>query len=48
MPTQWFWCILNNLDKFDSKPELMLELIEKFKKIEDHRVLSTLRVDTMN
>ena len=44
MPTQWFWCILNNLDKFDNKPELMLELIEKFKKIEDHRVLSTLRV----
>ena len=44
MPTQWFWCIINNLDKFDSKPELMLDLINKFKKIEDHRVLSTLRV----
>ena len=44
MPTQWFWCILNNLDKFNSKPELMLDLIEKFKKIEDHRVLSTLRI----
>lgn len=44
MPTQWFWCILNNLDKFDSKPELMLDLINKFKRIEDHRVLSTLRV----
>ena len=44
MPTQWFWCILNNLDKFDSRPELMLDLIAKFKKIEDHRVLSTLRV----
>lgn len=44
MPTQWFWCILNNLDKFDKRPELMLELIAKFKKIEDHRVLSTLRV----
>ena len=44
MPTQWFWCILNNLDKFDSKPELMLDLIAKFKRIEDHRVLSTLRV----
>lgn len=43
MPTQWFWCILNNLDKFDSKPKLMLDLIDKFKKIEDHRVLSTLR-----
>lgn len=44
MPTQWFWCILNNLDKFDGKPELMLDLIAKFKRIEDHRVLSTLRV----
>lgn len=44
MPTQWFWCILNNLDKFDSKPELILSLVEKFRKIEDHRVLSTLRV----
>ena len=44
MPTQWFWCLINNLDKFDSKPELVLDLIEKFKKIEDHRVLSTLRV----
>ena len=43
MPTQWFWCILNNLDKFDSKPKLMLDLIDKFKRIEDHRVLSTLR-----
>ena len=44
MPTQWFWCILNNLDKFNAKPDLMLDLIQKFKKIEDHRVLSTLRV----
>lgn len=44
MPTQWFWCILNNLDKFNNRPELMLELIAKFKRIEDHRVLSTLRV----
>lgn len=44
MPTQWFWCIINNLNKFDSRPELMLDLIEKFKKIEDHRVLSTLRI----
>ncbi len=44
MPTQWFWCILNNLDKFESKPELILELISKFKKVKDHRVLSTLRV----
>lgn len=44
MPTQWFWCILNNLDKFDNRPELMFDLIEKFKRIEDHRVLSTLRV----
>jgi hypothetical protein len=43
MPTQWFWCILNNLDKFDNKPKLMLDLIDKFKRVEDHRVLSTLR-----
>ena len=44
MPTQWFWCIINNLDKFNNRPELMLDLIEKFKRVEDHRVLSTLRV----
>ena len=37
MPTQWFWCILNNLDKFDNKPKLMLDLIDKFKRVEDHR-----------
>lgn len=44
MPTQWFWCILNNLDKFNDKPDLILDLIGKFKKIEDHRILSTLKV----
>ena len=43
MPTQWFWCLLNNLDKFNNKPKLILDLIDKFKKIEDHKVLSTLR-----
>lgn len=44
MPTQWFWCILNNLDKFNKRPELMLELIKKFKRFPDHTVISTLRV----
>ena len=44
MPTQWFWCILNNLDKFNNRPGLMFELINKFKRIEDHKVLSTLKV----
>lgn len=41
MPVQWIWCIINNIQKFDDKPEFILSLIEKLKKIEDHRLLST-------
>ena len=43
MPTQWIWCLVKNLDKFDDKPELILQLIWKFNRIEDHRLLSTFR-----
>lgn len=43
MPSQWIWCIINNLDKFNDKPEYILELIRKFKKIEDHKILSTFK-----
>lgn len=43
MPAQWIWCLVNNLDKFDDKPELILQLIWKFNRIEDHRLLSTFR-----
>lgn len=41
MPSQWMWCIINNLKKFDDKPDFILALIDKLKKIEDHRLLST-------
>lgn len=43
MPSRWFWCLVNNLDKFNDKPEYITNLIEKFKRIEDHRSLSMLR-----
>ena len=41
MPAQWVWAIVNNLQKFDDKPDFILALIEKLKKIKDHRLLST-------
>ena len=41
MPSQWVWCIVNNLDKFNDKPDLILNIISKVKRIEDHRILST-------
>ena len=44
LPTQWFWCILNNLDKFNSKPELILELVKKFKKITPNIVWGNLKI----
>ncbi len=41
MPAQWVWCIINNLQKFDDNPELILDLIKRVQRIEDHRILST-------
>ena len=41
MPSQRIWCIVNNLQKFDDKPEFILNLIEKMKQVKDHRVIST-------
>lgn len=41
MPVKWVWCIVNNLHLFDDKPDFILELIKKAKRIEDHRLLST-------
>ena len=35
-PSNWMWCIVNNFEKFNSRPEYLLELIKKFKKVQDH------------
>lgn len=41
MPAQWIWCLVNNLDKFNDKPDFIFSLIGKFKLIKDHPLLST-------
>ena len=35
------WCVLNNLQKFDEKPEFVLSLVEKWKELKDHDTLSS-------
>ena len=35
------WCIINNLQKFNDKADYIIAIIEKLKKVEDHRLLST-------
>ena len=30
-PSRCMWCVLNNLQKFDEKPEFVLNLVEKWK-----------------
>ena len=41
MPSQWMWCIINNLQKFNDKADYITVLIEKLKRVHDHRLLST-------
>lgn len=40
-PSRCMWCVLNNLTKFDDKPEFILNLIEKWKDLKDHDILSS-------
>lgn len=40
-PSRCMWCVLNNLQKFDDKPEFVLNLIEKWKELKDHDTLSS-------
>lgn len=40
-PSRCMWCVLNNLPKFDDKPEFILNLIEKWKNLKDHDTLSS-------
>lgn len=40
-PTRCMWCILNNLPKFDDKPDYILNLIEKWKNLKDHDTMAT-------
>ena len=32
-PSRCMWCVLNNLPKFDEKPEFVLNLVEKWKEL---------------
>ena len=40
-PSRCMWCVLNNLPKFDDKPEFILNLVEKWKNLKDHDTLSS-------
>ena len=40
-PSRCMWCVLNNLPKFDDKPEFVLNLIDKWKELKDHDTLSS-------
>ena len=42
-PVKWLWCIINNLQKFDNKPEYILELVKKFKILKDHYILGSFK-----
>ena len=39
-PERWMWCIINNLEKFNDRPEYILDLIKKYKQLKDHRLLA--------
>ena len=41
LPVRWMWCIVNNLEKFNERPEYINELIKKFKLVKDHYILSS-------
>lgn len=40
-PARCMWCVLNNLQKFDEKPEYVLNIVNKFKQLRDHDTLSS-------
>ena len=40
-PSRCMWCVLNNLPKFDDKPEFVTNLINKWKNLKDHDTLSS-------
>ena len=40
-PSRCMWCVLNNLPKFDEKPEFVLNLVNKWKELKDHDTLSS-------
>ena len=39
-PERWMWCIINNLQRFDDRPEYILNLIKKYKQLKDHYLLA--------
>jgi KaiC/GvpD/RAD55 family RecA-like ATPase len=40
-PSRCMWCVLNNLPKFDEKPDFILNLVKKWKNLKDHDTLSS-------
>lgn len=41
LPIRWIWCIVNNLEGFNDRPEYILQLIKSYRKIKDHYLLSS-------
>lgn len=39
-PERWMWCVINNLEKFNDRPEYILELIRKYNQLKDHPSLA--------
>ena len=39
-PVRWMWCVINNLQKFDDRPEFILDLIKKYKQLNDENILA--------
>lgn len=38
-PERWMWCVINNLEKFNDRPDYVLDLIKKFKLLKSHYML---------
>ena len=43
-PIRWFWCFVNNLEKFNDKSGLYFDLASKLEQVQDHPILSSLLV----
>lgn len=39
-PERWMWCIINNLERFNDRPEYILDLIKKYNQLKDHYILA--------
>lgn len=39
-PERWMWCVINNLERFNDRPEYILDLIKKYNRLIDHPSLA--------